>query len=248
MKFFKHFTDANRGQSLQILRQKHGMAAIGRWWTLVEICAEKMEKSKEDEYTEAHCHFSFARPYLASSLGYANLKQASSYLEALAELGLCSVQDDADVVVISMPKLLESLDRDTKRARKLRVVSAPKRKRKNKEKEEDKDIPKSKISASVENIYSNFYPRKEGKEKGVERVSKQLKTESDLQAFETAVIRYKDHCAKNRTEPKYIKHFSSFVASWRDWLDPETGTATSPASSTEAMIEEMRQMIEQEGA
>lgn len=104
------------------------------------------------------------------------------------------------------------------------------------------------VRTSVESIYFNFYPRKEGKQKGIQAAVKELKTQDDIQAFETAVIRYKDHCAKNRTEPKYIKHFSSFVASWRDWLDPETGTATSPASSTEAMIEEMRQMIEQEGA
>lgn len=139
MKFFKHFTDAHRGQSLQLLKKRHGYAAKGRYWDLVEICAEKLEKESTEEFTEEHCTFAFAKPYLASSLGFANLKQLLSYLQAIAELGLCSFEDQGEVVLCSMPKLLESLDRDAKRARHERDTAAPKKKNKIKNKEEDKD-------------------------------------------------------------------------------------------------------------
>jgi len=137
MKFFKHFTDAHRGQSLQILRRKYDVAGIGRYWLFVELCAEKMTKHKEEEYSEKHCSFEFEKVYLMRCLGYANLKQCSSYLHALAELGLSAVQETPETYRCSMPKLLECIDRDSNRARTLRVVGAPKRKRKNKEKEEE---------------------------------------------------------------------------------------------------------------
>lgn len=100
------------------------------------------------------------------------------------------------------------------------------------------------VRTYVENVYQNFYPRKEGKEIGIKKVMKELKTKEDLMAFERAVIRYKDHCAKNATQPKYIKHFSSFTQSWREWCDPETGSAS---NSVDAMMDEMRRLIE-EGA
>ena len=44
MKFFKHFTDAHRGKSLNQLRDRLGWAALAKYWTFVEICAEKLEK------------------------------------------------------------------------------------------------------------------------------------------------------------------------------------------------------------
>lgn len=101
------------------------------------------------------------------------------------------------------------------------------------------------VRTSLEIIYSNFYPRKEGKEVGIKKALKEIKTEADLLDFETAVIRYKDHCKANGTEPKYIKHFSSFASSWRDWLDPETGTADVPKNSVSAMLAGMRDLVEE---
>jgi hypothetical protein len=147
MKFFKHFTDAHRGQSLRLVQKRFGVAGIGRYWIFIELCAEKLEKNKEEEFTEHHCTFEFETSYLARSLGYANLKQCSSYLQALAELGLCSVVDNGEITSCSVPKLLESMDRDSKRARKERVPSAPKKKIKikeeDKDKEEDKELDSS---------------------------------------------------------------------------------------------------------
>ena len=135
MKFFKHFVDAHRGQSLQLLRKRHGWAANGKYWAFVELCAEKLVKEAQEEFTEAHCKFTFAKDYLRSSLGFGNLQQMLTFLQALADLDLSSFEDKGDVVLCSMPKLLEALDRDTNRARIERDESAPKNKKKSKEKD-----------------------------------------------------------------------------------------------------------------
>lgn len=140
MRFFKHFVDSHRGKSMQVLIKKYGMAGVGRYWLFVELCAEKLNKDKEEEYTEAHCSFEFEQGYLSRTLGFGNVKQCSTYLEGLADLGLCSAQGTGDVYACSMPKLLECMDRDAKRARTERVQAAPKKKRKNKEKEEEREI------------------------------------------------------------------------------------------------------------
>lgn len=139
MKFFKHFTDAHRGQSLQLLKRKRGFEAIGRYWALVEMCAEKLEKRADEEFTAEHCVFVFDKSLLMQSLGYHNHTTTLRYLDDLAVIGLCSVRDDGETYVCSMPKLLECLDRDTKRARTERAMPAPKIKNKDKDKELDKD-------------------------------------------------------------------------------------------------------------
>lgn len=137
MKFFKHFTDAHRGRSLQSLKSRLGMDGIGRYWILVEICAEKMTKSKEEEYTEKHCRFTFDRRYLRDTLATHQISGVEKFLRCLTDVELMSYTSSDDVIEIYMPKLLESLDRDVSRARTVRAVAAPKKKRKIKREEEE---------------------------------------------------------------------------------------------------------------
>lgn len=134
MKFFKHFTDAHRGTSIQAIRKKYDWNGVGRYWTLVELCAEKLSKDRDEEYTIEHCVFEFEKSYLMRILGYGNLLHTSSYLSALSVIGLCSVCETPVAYLCSMPKLLECMDRDTKKARPERGQSAPKIKNKIKNK------------------------------------------------------------------------------------------------------------------
>lgn len=138
MKFFKHFTDAHRGQSIQRLKDRHGMKGVGIYWTLVELCAEKLIKDDAEEFTVEHCNFTFHHRYIRDTLETHQLKNLLMYLRSMSDVGLMSFECVGDVISICMPKLLECMDRDTKRARKPRGDSAPKKK--NKDKEEDKDI------------------------------------------------------------------------------------------------------------
>ncbi|MEN0058915.1 MAG: hypothetical protein AAGB31_08775 [Bdellovibrio sp.] len=79
------------------------------------------------------------------------------------------------------------------------------------------------IRTQAEIIYKKHYPRKVGRSDGLDKASKDLKTEQDLVDFESAIVRYATDCATKKTEAKYIKHFSTFVSTWRDWLEPDAG-------------------------
>ncbi len=126
MKFFKHFSDAHSGKSLQALKRKHGMAGIGRYWTLLELCASKMEKLRNEEITEAHCHFEFDKTFLMQALGYHNHTTLLSYLGDGSVIGLWLVDDESMIVRCCIPKLLECMDRDYRRTRPVRGSATPK--------------------------------------------------------------------------------------------------------------------------
>jgi hypothetical protein len=72
------------------------------------------------------------------------------------------------------------------------------------------------------------YPRKDGKTKGIAVCRTQVKSPEDFAALSMAIDRYGEHCKRTISDPKYIKHFSTFMNSWRDWLEADTGTAPKP--------------------
>lgn len=119
-----------------------------------------------------------------------------------------------------------------------RTLQGPKDKDKDKDKEKDKEKDKDKdkeICAKIEIIYQTHYPLKKGKSDGLKAARRDIKTDQDVLDFETAVVRYANDCRAKGTDPKYIKHFSTFVSTWRDWLDPDAGKATvTPIRATKA--------------
>lgn len=91
------------------------------------------------------------------------------------------------------------------------------------EEKEDRPPPRSSQSKfDFENIYKK-YPRKEGKAKGLEKCRKQIKTQEDYDALSIAIDRYSAHCSSSG---QYFKHFDSFMTTWRDWVDPTTGSTS----------------------
>ncbi len=84
-------------------------------------------------------------------------------------------------------------------------------------------VGENEYQIKIEKIYSELYPLKKGKSNGIKEILKQIKTPEDLEDFEKSVKKYADNCRVNRVDPKYIKHFSTFVNTWRDWLDPDAG-------------------------
>ena len=69
-----------------------------------------------------------------------------------------------------------------------------------------------------EAVYKN-YPRKVGKEKGIKSLKASIKTTEDFDALSKAILNYAKECELNATEPRFVKHFSSFVSVWRDFVD-----------------------------
>lgn len=118
---------------MQALLDKLGHKGHSAWWILVELCAEKLEKKADEEFTAAHCKFVFNRRYLRENLRLSDAKVTST-LQVLAECSLLAGDLVKDEWHIEMPKLLECLDRDVARARKPRALA-----RQEEEKEEEKE-------------------------------------------------------------------------------------------------------------
>ncbi len=73
-----------------------------------------------------------------------------------------------------------------------------------------------------EAIYKR-YPRKQGKQDGLRKCKAQIKTKADYDALANALEKYIKHLRTQNTQPEYIKHFSTFMSSWRDWCDVDAG-------------------------
>lgn len=75
-----------------------------------------------------------------------------------------------------------------------------------------------------ESLYQK-YPRKVGKQKGIEICKRDIKTPADFESLSKAIDRYKAYLTKNKTEARFIKHFSTFMQSWADWSALNAGEA-----------------------
>ena len=75
------------------------------------------------------------------------------------------------------------------------------------------------------------YPLKKGKQRGIQICQKQITSPELYAALSGAIDRYSDDVIRTATEARFIKHFSTFMASWRDWLDSDVGTSTLPLAS-----------------
>jgi hypothetical protein len=65
------------------------------------------------------------------------------------------------------------------------------------------------------------YPRKEGKAKGLAKLTAQLKSPDDAANALKAAENYAAHVKAEGRELAYVKHFSSWVSEWPDWITPE---------------------------
>lgn len=83
--------------------------------------------------------------------------------------------------------------------------------------------PVERVSFDFEKLYSN-YPRKQGKHQGLLKAKNQVKTQADYDSLAAAILKYRKHCETSGLQPEFIQHFSTFMSSWRDWLDDDVGT------------------------
>lgn len=72
----------------------------------------------------------------------------------------------------------------------------------------------------------DLYPRKEGKKRGMDIARREIKSGQDLSDLMLAIEKYKAHIESKKIEPRFVKQFSTFMGSWRDWLDADAGLVT----------------------
>jgi hypothetical protein len=83
-------------------------------------------------------------------------------------------------------------------------------------------IVPGKPGVSVQDLEMAYraYPRKEGKKAGLARARAQIRTPERLRQFQQAIENYARKIQYERTSFEYVKHFSTFVRCWEDYLDP----------------------------
>jgi len=109
------------------------------------------------------------------------------------------------------------------------------------------NIAQNSLSDSVfdfEKIYARF-PRKVGKQRGINALKRSIKNAEDYSSLDKALDHYIAYCKANATEHRFIKHFSSWVSEWRDWLDSSTGISEDFSSNKQPLIsqEEWDEML-----
>lgn len=68
-----------------------------------------------------------------------------------------------------------------------------------------------------EQVYAS-YPRKLGKQTGISWLKKNVRSEASYQELLLAAVNYKNYCQSEGLEERFIKHFSSWVRTYRDWV------------------------------
>jgi len=97
-------------------------------------------------------------------------------------------------------------------------------------------------------LFWSGYPNKKGKSDAEKKYRAAIKLGAKPEDILSARDRYREQLAKEGTEAKFILHGSTFMGRWRDFLDPDYGTAESfSAPLTDAEAKE-RALFEQEGA
>lgn len=87
-----------------------------------------------------------------------------------------------------------------------------------KEKARAKKVLNSPFAEELERIYQ-AYPRHEGKADGLRRIAEDIgSSEVYLNQFADAVTHYALLCEKRQTAMDKIKMFSSFISSWREYI------------------------------
>jgi len=98
----------------------------------------------------------------------------------------------------------------------------------------DRDAQRPSLS-EIENLYKK-YPRKEGKTKGLRIAEREVRTAQDLQDLSTAIDNYRAYTQTRVKDKAFIKHFSTFMGEWRDWLENEHGKPEPEREETEEEI------------
>jgi len=85
---------------------------------------------------------------------------------------------------------------------------------------------------NFEEIYKT-YPRKIGKKEGMQKCKNKIKTEEKYNQLKVAVENYAKYVKSTNTQ--YIKHFSTFMNNWEDWIELDI-----QAAPTSALGEQLR--------
>lgn len=92
-------------------------------------------------------------------------------------------------------------------------------------------------------VFWSGYPRKVGKSKAESKYNAALRAGHSPDDLIKARDNYLNHLKQNQTEAKYIKHGSSFMSEWKDWLDPSAGESKSFGEKKKSTLEVLKEAL-----
>ena len=230
MQYFRHFTTGRKGDRLKVIYATFGKSkGYGMFFMLLEMCAEKYNGRSEI--------FVFRIKELVAELEI-RASNALAMLQLLASHEVITgllIDNKSGVIQFQWPQLIEIADDYTKKIRQTSDKNPKKVALRNKTKIKDNIYP---FIDQLELAYKE-YPNKTGKQSGLKKISKEIKTENDLKLFSQAVRNYAAKMRSEKTEKKFIKHFSTFCNEvWRDYVDLDV-----PQTNEEKLAETIARMV-----
>ncbi len=166
------------------------------------------------------------------------------FLHQCSTLDTLSFKKVKDEYHFYAPKLLEIMDRDSKKARPERGHVAPKIKiedkeeDKYKEEEQNQNVLELASYSELEEIY--FQHAKQTNKEGIDLLLEMKFKKADLPKLLQATLVYKKYVRKTAIEKSFIKGFKTFIETWEQWLDEHAGfcvDTSQPVSSWSGISE-----------
>lgn len=131
MKWFKHMCNARNDAFIQWLEEEYGFEGVGRWWRILELIGEAMEKDRT--LPQATYTASFWQKQL-------NMKpvKLNSYLLAIELQGKWKIQAHDNLITIHCPNILKMRDEYSRKSGHRSDNVAPEKRDRVKSKETEK--------------------------------------------------------------------------------------------------------------
>ncbi|MGB1290554.1 MAG: hypothetical protein ACPG5Z_00380 [Pseudoalteromonas sp.] len=213
--YFRHSFFARDDIKLRLLRDEVGTGFYFYYFSLLELCGTQCEYESK---TQFEFHNSIIR-----SLWGVNLKKSERTATKMNLVGLLLFEKREKSFYFEIPNFPKYLGKYQNKI----TPNRPNKRKENKIKEN-----KIKSEFDFEEIYQN-YPRRLGKKQGLIKCKAQIKTQGSYEKLKTAVENYKN--LTGGQEKKYIKHFSTFMNCWEDYLEKITTSATNGPFSVEQL-------------
>lgn len=204
MKWFKHNSNLSIDDKVERLEARMGLQGYAMLIKTMELCAEQLDSKKPKTI------FYFSMTNLQNKLR-TKRKRIDFFFRTTSELEFWKAECFGNEVKINYPKLLEIRDNHTSNLQ----VTNKRSDQVDKDKDKDKDNKIKKPKFNFDKLYQK-YPRKEGKQKGFAICLGKIKNQKDYDRLSQAIDNYAAQ-VKNE-DKKFIKHFSSFMNCWEDYV------------------------------
>ena len=208
--YFRHSFGAHNDEKLVKIIEKYGMAGYAYFWIILELCGEQASENVPEK-------FIFHQRTLLSNL-LVRKDKLHSYLVTTTQLLLINATIDGTIIELCIPNLAKYLGKYSNK----NTSNTPNKRKENKRKEKEIKTNDTDLKFDFEALYQE-YPLKKGKKKGIENCHKNIKTKERYNSLQQAINNYCSQCSTDGTVDQYIKHFSTFMNCWEDYLgyDPQ---------------------------